>query len=388
MNNTDHALMKSSFDFIKLPQNDKIIVEYIWIGGSGLDIRSKAKTYSRLIKTLQDVEDWNFDGSSTYLAKTEDSEVILHPVSLFTDPFRGEPNKLALCSTYYTNGRPTSTNFRYYADKILSNKKEENEPQFGIEQEYVMKKCIGTTQSIPLGWPIGGFPSPQGPYYCCVGAKHTFGREMMEAHYRACLAAGLDIYGTNSEVFPGQWEFQIGTCNGIETADQLWVARYLLYRVGEYFNVDIDFSPKPVSGNWNGSGCHTNYSNNKTRNDSKMESILNEVQLLENTHDRLIKMYGEDNNKRLTGKNETSSLTRFMSGVANRGVSIRIPLNTEFNGSGYYEDRRPASNMDPYVVCASIYSVTCLNNYGLDELEEHYNKFINKKNEIENVQLA
>lgn len=371
-----------SFDFSKLSQNGKTMVEYVWIGGTGMDIRSKSKTYTKPIKSLDDIDDWNFDGSSTYLAPTDNSEVILKPVAMYTDPFRGDPNKIVLCATYFIDGTPTVTNFRYHAEKILSQKESENEPMFGVEQEYVMKNCVGTTGGIPLGFPVGGYPEPQGPYYCTVGAKYAHGREIMEAHYRVCLAAGLSIYGTNSEVMPGQWEFQIGTCKGIQTADELWIARYLLLRVGEYFKVDIDFSPKPVHGNWNGSGCHTNYSDNKTRNDTKMENILEQINKLEKTHTRLIKLYGEENSERLTGKHETSSMEKFTSGVAHRGASVRIPLNTEYNGKGYYEDRRPASNMDPYVVCASIYSVAELNNFGLDDLERQYNKFLKNKENI------
>lgn len=371
-----------SFDFSKLSQNGKTMVEYVWIGGTGMDIRSKSKTYTKPIKSLDDIDDWNFDGSSTYLAPTDNSEVILKPVAMYTDPFRGDPNKIVLCATYFIDGTPTVTNFRYHAEKILSQKESENEPMFGVEQEYVMKNCVGTTGGIPLGFPVGGYPEPQGPYYCTVGAKYAHGREIMEAHYRVCLAAGLSIYGTNSEVMPGQWEFQIGTCKGIQTADELWIARYLLLRVGEYFKVDIDFSPKPVHGNWNGSGCHTNYSDNKTRNDTKMEIILEQINKLEKTHTRLIKLYGEENSERLTGKHETSSMEKFSFGVAHRGASVRIPLNTEYNGKGYYEDRRPASNMDPYVVCASIYSVAELNNFGLDDLERQYDKFLKNKENI------
>ena len=382
MLSSPQTTLTPSFDFSKLSQNGKTMVEYVWIGGTGMDIRSKSKTYTKEVKSLEDVDDWNFDGSSTYLAPTDSSEVILKPVAMYTDPFRGAPNKLVLCETYYMDGRPTIANFRYHAKKILNEKFSENEPMFGVEQEYVMKTVVGTTWGIPLGFPVGGYPAPQGPYYCTVGAKYAFGRDVMEAHYRVCLAAGIAIYGTNSEVMPGQWEFQVGTCKGIQTADDLWMARYLLLRVGEYYHVDIDFSPKPVKGNWNGSGCHTNYSNTKTRNDTKMENILEQISKLEKSHKRMIKLYGEDNNERLTGKHETSSMDKFSSGVAHRGASVRIPLNTEYNGKGYYEDRRPASNMDPYVVCASLYSVTLLDNFGLEDMEKQYEKFLENKETI------
>jgi glutamine synthetase len=360
------------------------IVEYIWIGGSGIDIRSKSKTYTKEINTINDIDEWNFDGSSAYLASPENSEIILKPEAMYPDPFRGNPHKLVLCSTYDLHRKPTITNFRHFAQDILNKHFQENEPTFGIEQEYVMKKSIGTLthSSIPLGWPIGGYPSKQGPYYCSVGNKFVYGREIMETHYKVCLLAGLHIYGTNSEVMPGQWEFQIGTCKGIETADELWMARYLLLRVGEYYNVDIDFSPKVINGEWNGSGCHTNYSNTKTMNDCNMHNILQQISLLEKEHKRVIELYGEDNHLRLTGRNETSSYDVFTWGVANRSASIRIPLNTQCNGRGYYEDRRPSSNMDPYLVCAVLYSITLLDNYGLDDIEAHYAKFKENKRNI------
>lgn len=370
---------KPKFDYLSLDQNGKTIVEYVWIGGTGYDIRSKAKTYDGKINSIKDLDEWNYDGSSTFQATTESSEVLIRPVALFNDPFRKGDNKIALCTTYHVDGKPTNTNFRHFAEKIFSQGTEEHEPWFGIEQEYVMLKAHGTSLAYPLGWPLGGFPTAQGPFYCSVGAKFCHGREVMDAHYRACLYAGVKIFGTNSEVMPGQWEFQIGTCNGIEIADHLWMARYLLYKVGEFFEVDVSFHPKPVLGDWNGSGAHTNYSTNGTRNDTDMKVINDHMDRLERTHTRLIGMYGENNHLRLTGKHETSSIENFIKGVANRAASIRIPRTTEKSGKGYYEDRRPSANMDPYVICSSIYSVTCLNNYGLDDLELHYVKFLEHK---------
>lgn len=161
--------------------------------------------------------------------------------------------------------------------------------------------CIGNDVSWPYGWPLGAYPKPQGQYYCSVGAKNSYGREIMNAHYKACLYAGVKIYGTNAEVMPGQWEFQIGTCKGIEIGDHLWMARYLLMRVAEMFGLDASFEPKPISGDWNGSGGHLNYSDNLTRNDTNLENIKKQMENLEKTHTRLIKLYGENNELRLTG---------------------------------------------------------------------------------------
>lgn len=161
--------------------------------------------------------------------------------------------------------------------------------------------CIGNDVSWPYGWPFGSYPKPQGQYYCSVGARNSYGREITNAHYKACLYAGVKIYGTNAEVMPGQWEFQIGTCHGIEIGDHLWMGRYLLIRVAEMFGLDVSFDPKPISGDWNGSGGHLNYSDKLSRNDNKLESIKKQMKKLEDTHNRLIKLYGENNELRLTG---------------------------------------------------------------------------------------
>jgi len=329
---------------------------------------------------VKDLEEWNYDGSSTGQATTESSEILMVPVALFDDPFRGHGNKVALCETFSVDGKPTITNFRYFARKIFeADNGNMHDPWFGIEQEYCLMQPVGTGLRWPYGWPIGSFPKPQGPYYCSVGSQHNYGREIMDAHYKACLNAGVKIFGTNAEVMPGQWEFQVGTCQGIEIGDHLWMARYLLLRTVELFGIDITIDPKPIVGDWNGSGCHTNYSTEGTRKEGGMDTIKEHMKRLTDTHTRLIRLYGEHNESRLTGKHETSSIEKFSFGVANRGSSCRIPRTTDKAGKGYYEDRRPAANIDPYVVCSALFSATCMEGFGLKELEEHYFSFMNKK---------
>ena len=380
------------FDFNKLDIGDNTIVEYIWIGGQGQDLRSKAKTVKGKVNSLKDLDIWNYDGSSTGQASTESSEILLIPVALFKDPFTGGNNKLVFCETYHCDMQPTNTNFRYFAQKIFENNKtkeseKENEkekffdPWFGLEQEYAIMEPSGTALTWPYGWPQGGYPKPQGEYYCSTGIMNNYGRIIMNFHYKACLYAGIKIQGTNSETMPGQWEFQIGVCKGLEAGDHLWMARYILQRIAEYYRLDINFDCKPVKGDWNGSGCHVNFSTQETRAEGGLQVIYSQIEKLKVTHDKIINLYGEDNKKRLTGKHETADFNNFYYGTGDRKESVSINLHTIKKGKGYYEDRRPGANMDPYVVTSALYAVTCLDGLeSINELEKHYLKFIKEKN--------
>jgi glutamine synthetase len=362
--------------FNKLSQNGMTIVEYVWIGGSGNDLRSKCKTVKGEVTNVNQLGEWNYDGSSTGQAPTQNSELLMRPVVLFNDPFRGVPNKICLCDTYHVDGTPTNTNFRHFAKRIFDLGVDVHEPHFGVEQEYFMMKTAGNGNALawPLGWPVGGYPKAQFQYYCGTGTSNTSGRDLMSAHYKACLNAGVQICGTNAEVAPGQWEFQIGISRGIDLGDHLWMARYLLERCGEYYGVDIDYTAKPIKGDWNGSGCHCNFSNKATMAEGGMTAVLEQVNLLEANHKTSISLYGKSNHERLTGYHETSSMEKFSFGVANRGASVRIPRTTEKDNKGYYEDRRPAGDIDPYIVSSSMFSITCLANKGLDDLVAHYSK--------------
>ena len=236
----------------------------------------------------------------------------------------------------------------------------DDHPWFGMEQEYT----ILDTDRHPFGWPKNGYPGPQGPYYCGVGANKVFGRDVVEAHYRTCLYAGIKISGTNAEVMPAQWEFQVGPCEGISMGDDLWMARYFLHRVAEDFNVVVSLDPKPIPGDWNGAGMHTNFSTVSMREPGGLKVIEGAIEKLARNHVAHIKAYdphgGKDNERRLTGLHETSSIHDFSAGVANRGTSIRIPRGCAEEGQGYLEDRRPSSNADPYVVSQIMVETICL----------------------------
>lgn len=328
------------------------------IGGSGLDLRSKARTVRAPVNGPEDLPRWNYDGSSTGQAPGEDSEVILYPQAIFKDPFRRGENLLVICDCYTPAGDPIPTNKRASAANIFAQEEVvKEEPWYGIEQEFTL---LQKDVKWPLGWPIGGFPGPQGPYYCGVGAEKAWGRDIIDAHYKACLYAGIKISGINGEVMPGQWEFQVGPCVGISSGDQLWCARYILERITEKAGVVLSLDPKPIEGDWNGAGCHTNYSTLSMRNEGGFDVIKAAIEKLRHKHKEHIAAYGEGNERRLTGRHETADINNFSWGVANRGASIRVGRDTEKDGKGYFEDRRPASNMDPYVVTSMIAKTTIL----------------------------
>jgi len=326
----------------RLDQKGSVMAEYVWIDGTN-GVRSKTKTLKKAVSSVKELSEWNFDGSSTGQAPGEDSDVYLRPVAIYPDPIRLEPNILVLCATYDPDGKPNKFNFRHECNQLMEHHAGEKY-WFGLEQEYTLLGPDGW----PYGWPKNGFPGPQGPYYCGVGTTRVYCRDIVEAHYKACLYAGINISGINAEVMPAQWEYQVGPCEGISLGDELWMSRFLLHRVAEEFGAKVSFHPKPIPGDWNGAGLHTNVSSEAMRNDGGMKVIEEAMKKLETKQVEHISVYGEGNEARLTGKHETGSIDKFTWGVANRGASVRIPRNVNDEGKGYFEDRRPASNGDPY----------------------------------------
>ena len=275
--------------------------EYIWLDGATPTQRLRSKT--RIVAlpenepvTLEAFPTWSFDGSSTYQAAGHDSDLILKPANFIRDPLRGAGHFLVLCEVLDPDGTPHATNTRAQLREVLTAGAAEHEPWLGFEQEYTLLR--GGT---PLGFPVAGFPAPQGPYYCGVGTDVAFGRPAVEAHARACLEADLMIYGINAEVLPGQWEFQIGyrglpeeSADPLAVADHLWLARWLLWRVAEDFNLVPTLAPKPVKGDWNGSGLHTNFSTRATRAaGTGLAAIGRAVQALGKRHAEHIAVYGD-----------------------------------------------------------------------------------------------
>jgi glutamine synthetase len=333
----------------------KVLAEYIWIDGQRptAKLRSKTKVLDAKVKSLADVPEWGFDGSSTYQAEGHFSDLLLKPVRYVRDPLHGDADILVLCEVFNPDGTPHWSNTRARLREV-NERFAEQEALFGIEQEYTLFEG-----NKPLNWPERGFPAPQGGYYCGVGNDEVYGREVVDAHTEACIRAGIAIVGTNAEVMPSQWEFQIGALPPLEIADEIWLARWLLYRVGEDFGVAATLYPKPMKGDWNGAGAHTNFSTKSMREEGGIKVMEEAMKKLEVRHHDHMKVYGAHNEERLTGLHETAPIHEFRWGVSDRGASIRIPMATARTGKGYFEDRRPAANMDPYEVCAILIETVC-----------------------------
>ncbi len=309
---------------------------------------AKAEDYD-----IDKVPDWGFDGSSTLQADGDDSDCILKPVKLYDHPYTGEfpgSSFIVLCEVYNKDGTPHKSNMRAKLVE-LANRYEESEMWFGIEQEYVF---MDPKTRRPYGWPENGFPPPQGRYYCGVGGDVTTLRNLVDSHATTCNLLSIPLCGTNAEVMLSQWEYQIGTAGPVDVCDDLWVARYILETMAQREGACVSLDPKPISGDWNGSGAHINFSTKRLREEGGKNYITNIIRVLMDSHDEHIEEYGLGNEDRLTGEHETQHIDVFSSGDSDRGASIRIPPTTAETYRGYLEDRRPAANMDPYRAVARL----------------------------------
>ncbi|NHK28893.1 glutamine synthetase [Parvularcula flava] len=345
--------------------------EYIWLDGSDpvQELRSKTRTVRLKTDTPKprDFPDWSFDGTATGQADCRYSDCALTPVCVVSDPTWDDPtwdgeHYLVLCEVFNADGTKHVTNTRGDLRSILRAGAEGADAWIGFEQEYTLFR-----DGRPLGFPKDGLPEPQGRYYCSVGADRAYGRKIARKHAELCQKAGLMFHGLNAESLPGQWEFQIGYRGNdgedpslLNAADHLWLARYLLHRVAEEYGVLVSLDNKPVQGNWHGAGMHANFSTRQMREDNGLTAIHDAVELLSRYHGQHIAVYGDRLAERLTGQHETCAITEFRVGNADRGASIRIPLDVEQRGAGYFEDRRPGANADPYRVAARIAETVCM----------------------------
>ncbi len=327
-------------------------LEYIWLDGfkPTQSLRSKTRIESDFGGTLEECPMWSFDGSSTEQADGSDSDCLLRPVAIYPDPDR-KNGYLVMTEVLNADETPHESNGRATIDD------DDDDFWFGFEQEYFL---WDPSTNLPPGFPHAGYPRPQGPYYCSVGAKNAYGREIIEEHLDNCLEAGLNVEGINGEVAAGQWEFQVFAKSAKLAGDETWICRYLLERTAEKYGYAIEWHPKPLGDtDWNGSGMHANFSNGVMRESGDEEIFTKICEEFGKNIARHISVYGADNDNRLTGRHETQSIDQFSYGVSDRGASIRIPVGTVSDGwRGRLEDRRPASNADPYKVAAAIVKTT------------------------------
>jgi len=330
----------------------KIKLEYIWLDGYKPEpnLRSKVKIveYDKVKNAFLDgnFPIWNFDGSSTNQADTGNSDRLLKPVRHYVpQTFPLENNTVyVLCEVLNPDGTPHETNKRSKIGEGFE------DLWFGFEQEYFIREeingsILGHKRNILKG---------QGEYYCGVGHS-VVGRSFVDEHLNMCLNYGINITGINAEVALGQWEYQVFSEGKHKGGDDLWMTRYLLYKVSEKYGYHIELHPKPLThGEWNGSGLHTNFSTDKMRNEGNEEYFMALFNAFESRHNDHIKSYGSQNHLRLTGQFETQSIDKFSWGVSDRGASIRVPQDTANEWKGYVEDRRPGSNADPYKIISEI----------------------------------
>lgn len=340
-----------------------MIVEYLWLDVDG-ELRTKArfldKFDKKLVKNicnskyikdnkkkyLSYIPQWNYDGSSTGQAITDNSETILKPVNVIKNPFQN--GLLVLCENFNMNDKIVPGNNRSHAS-LKFNKNKNIKCWFGVEQEFFF---FDKKSNEPLLWSERKNTS-QDKYYCGVNNSSQIERDIMDELFRTSINVGLSMSGINQEVAPSQWEYQIGPVEGIETADQLIFAKFILQRLCQKYDLYPNFYPKPtiIDKNFNGSGCHVNISTKKSRKNKGYYHILKYLENFDKDHKNFVNNYtGVDNELRLTGKNETSSKDKFSFSVGGRATSVRIPFETRSNEKGYFEDRRPGSNIDYYLI--------------------------------------
>jgi glutamine synthetase len=345
-----------------------IIAEYIWIDGSQPmpELRSKTRVIfdsslppSTEVKNVDDIDlsqfpEWGADGSSTQQAEGGDSDIILKPVHAVRDPFR-PGGYLVLTEVFTGAGNVHSTNKRAEVRRVLDAGADKYDAWFGFEQEYTLFKIEGR----PAGFPINGYPGPQGPYYCSVGSLNIAGRALYEDFLEAAVEAGLIISGVNWEVMPGQAEFQIGPGSGLKASDHIWLGRWLMHRASEKYNLVVSLAAKPAKGDWNGAGMHTNFSTAAMRVPGGRAHIEAACEAIGEKIEEHLEVYGDGYEERLTGHHETCAYNEFRWGIADRTASIRVPRAVGEVGYGYLEDRRPNANADPYRIAARMLQTVC-----------------------------
>lgn len=316
------------------------LATYVWIDGTG-HLRCKYRSFSTGVMPPS----WTFTEKGM-------PDVQLVPIRLIKDPLSSDlADVIVLCECLSaTEGTPMPYNTRASAVKVFDENRNVN-ALFCITQEYVLFDAI--TQH-PYKWAEyfneTSIPKQAGTY-CGLGTTHVIGRDIALQHYKACHAAGLAVVSMHSGRMPAQWAFKIGPLPNVAISDELWLARFLLEMICEKAGLKPMLHPKPKR-KFNGSGCLVTYSNDQTRSPDGMTQIMLILQTLSTHHATDIEHFGEGNRHRLLGdgKNDASSYSEFTFGVGDKCASVRLKSNR-----GYFEDRRPGANCDPYIVTSTIH---------------------------------
>ncbi|GAX81512.1 hypothetical protein CEUSTIGMA_g8940.t1 [Chlamydomonas eustigma] len=348
---------------------NKILVEYVWLGSSGSDLRSKSRVFDTRPSSVDDVPMIAVDGGS-YDQHPEGQEVFLKPRKLFRDPFRAGDHLLVLCDSFKTNVNsslrnqnssctlePSNSNSRAPCEETL-NQASAHLPIFAAEQEY----CILASSTVPSStpaWPYAHLPDPCKPYMSVPGLSeanklktYASGRHLAERHLQACLHAGIKITETSQRTSPAArlWSYKLGPLLGVDLADQLWMSRFILLRLSEEEGLSVSFDPTAVGGA--GARCNMKYSTSETRNPGGgLSCIQLHLELLESAHLLHLLAYSK-------GCVSSRSLGFEVGVGGSKEPTLVVPSKTLILKAGHYVDQRPPSNVDPYLAIMVLVSTT------------------------------
>nr|QKY15334.1 glutamine synthetase (glnA) [Polytomella parva] len=357
----------------------KVLAEYIWLDQNGTEMRNKTRVLNYKPLAVEDLPVIVVDARNNY--EEELSEVFLKPRKLFPDPFRGGEHVLVLCDSFRPPSystmcegsilQPTVSNNRVASDN-LARRAAMSQPLFAAEQQYSVvfpNYPKVSPYSSPFHAPNYGVPHyssflepggfvPSTSASCDSGstpliAPTAIGRTVSDAHLQACLYAGIRVSSADSNCIPGTYSYELGPYEPVEFGDAVSTSRYLLRRVAEENNVNIDFSSRNKDGG--GGRCSVKYSTSETRQiSSGMNAIQNQLSKLQASHLQHLWAYNGGSFEKMRG----SLYSGFICAVGNKNASLVIPGATAIQGAGYYIDQRPPADVDPYVVEIMLMSCT------------------------------